>query len=281
MAVAARARLAAYTSFCLGVNAQRCALGDTTAAAAQLCRIASGGNCHPRRGAVMPLDFEAHPGLGIEAVRNARGPHPVYATGPAMVLGTMVPAVPPIPQANGSLRFDLAFVDWLVLPVIRPGDDIPGAVALAENVVHPARLGTALERCILGGLDTTACTPSVARARIKRVGMRLYATTPLPFEARMADLYPCLLAPLLGGVAPPLAVPGAAAVALLRWFVAADGTFEPLGDAEPIILPRILFGERVAGCGLDFLFTAALVKAELGLEPTLVAAIPILARAHA
>ena len=113
----------------------------------------------------MPLDFEQHPGLGIEAVRVARGPHHVYATGPALVLGTMVPAVPAIPQANGSLRFDLAYIDWLILPVIRPGGDIPPNVALAENVVHPSRLGTALERCVLGGLDTSACTPSVARAR--------------------------------------------------------------------------------------------------------------------
>ena len=61
----------------------------------------------------------------------------------------------------------------------------------------------------------------------------------------------------LGGVAQPVAHPAEAAEALLLWLVGGDGSFEPLADAEAVILPRILPAERVAGCGFDFLFAPA------------------------
>ena len=95
-----------------------------------------------------------------------------------------------MPQANGVLRYPLVFVAWLLLPVIRPGNDVPDATLLADVILHVARLGVAFERCILGGLDTSACTPSVARARIKRLGLRLAVLDPAPFTAVNADWYP-------------------------------------------------------------------------------------------
>ena len=77
----------------------------------------------------MPLDFQQFPGLGLAASRLARGNHNVEATGPALALQTMVPAIPPAPQANGAMSYPLVFIMWLILPIIRPGDDIlPGTI---------------------------------------------------------------------------------------------------------------------------------------------------------
>ena len=82
----------------------------------------------------MPLAFEAFPGLGIAAVRVARGDHPVDATGPAMGLSNMIPAVPAIAQANGALRYPLVFLYWLLLPIVHWGADIPGGTFLADFI---------------------------------------------------------------------------------------------------------------------------------------------------
>ena len=129
----------------------------------------------------MPLDFEDFPGLGVAATRVNRADHPVDATGPATALHTMVPSIPGVVQPNGALRYPLVFISWLILPIIHPGNDIPNITPLGDFIVHAQRLGAALERCILGGLDTTACTASVARARIKRIGKRIYEIDPGPF----------------------------------------------------------------------------------------------------
>ena len=75
-------------------------------------------------------------GLGIAAVRVARGDHPVDATGPAMGLNNMIPAVPAIAQANGAL-----FIYWLLLPIVHWGADIPGGTFVADFIVGVERCG--------------------------------------------------------------------------------------------------------------------------------------------
>ena len=227
----------------------------------------------------MPLDFLPQPGIGVMQARVNRGDHAVDATGPCMSLQTMVPSITAVQVANGMLRYPLVFIYWLLLPIIRPGADVPDATLLADFVLHVARLGVAFERCILGGLDTSPCTPSVARARSKKIGLRLVAIDPGPFSAMFADWYPTVPTPPVGGVAQPVAQPAEAAVALLLWMVGGDGSFEPLADAEAVALPRILPGERVAGCGFDFLFAPATAAVNATLPPALVAMVPVVDRA--
>ena len=155
----------------------------------------------------MPLTFELFPGLGMAAIRVARADHPVDATGPAMGLANMIPAIPAVAQGNGALRYPLVFIYWLLLPIVHWGPDIPDGTILADFIVGIGRCGTALERCILGGLDMSPCTVSVARARIKRLGIRLFALDPAAFTAVFADLYPTTPTPPVGGVAMPAAHP--------------------------------------------------------------------------
>ena len=211
--------------------------------------------------------------------RINRGEHTVDASGPCMSLQTMVPSIIAMPQANGVLRYPLVFVAWLLLPVIRPGNDVPDATLLADVILHVARLGVAFERCILGGLDTSACTPSVARARVKRLGLRLAVIDPAPFTAVNADWYPTVPTAAVGGVVQPVAHPGEAAIALLLWMVGGDGTFEPLADAEAVLLPRVHPAERLAGCGFDYLFSPATQAVNATLPVGLVALIPVVDRA--
>ena len=168
----------------------------------------------------MPLAFTAHPGLGMAAIRVARDDHPVDATGPAMGLRNMIPAIPAVPQANGALRYPLVFVYWLILPIVHWGADIPGGTVLADFIVGVERCGTALERCILGGLDMSPCTISVARARIKRLGVRIFQLDPAPFTVMFADLYPTTPTPPVAGVVMPAAHPDtahASPAALSAW----------------------------------------------------------------
>ena len=229
----------------------------------------------------MPLDFEAFPGLNLGALRVARANHPVDATGPAAALNTMVPSIPGVALANGALRYPLEFICWLFLPIVHPGNDIPVATALGDFIVHAQRFGVAFERCILGGLDTSACTASVARARIKRIGMRIFETDPAPFTSVFADLYPAEPSPPIAGLAQPIAVPAEASAALLLWMTSSDGTFEPLGDAEPVLLPRLLPAERVAGCGFDFFFTTATTAAMAAFPAALIAVVPVADKSRA
>tara|TARA_B110001450_G_scaffold154698_1_gene144299 strand:+ start:611 stop:10615 length:10005 start_codon:yes stop_codon:yes gene_type:complete len=183
--------------------------------------------------------------------------------------------------AAAGLLYPLVIIFWLFLSIIRLGDDVPPAALLADFVVNVQRLGVAFERCIAGGLDLTPCSPSVARARIKRVGLKLAVGDAVPFTAVLADLYPCEPSPPIGGVVQPNAVPAEAAVATYIWMVAGDGTLEPLADAEPILLPRIMPNERVAGCGFDFYFTAAVAASQVGMPAALVAALPLEDRSRA
>jgi hypothetical protein len=76
-------------------------------------------------------------------------------------------------------------------------------------------------------------------------------------------------------VVQPVCVPPEAAVACLLWFVSGDGTFEPLADAETVLLPRVLPAERVAGRGFDFLFFPALQIVDGNLPAAFIALIPV------
>ena len=208
------------------------------------------------------------------------GDHPVDATGPCQALRTMVPAVPPVILPTGELRYPLVFIYFLFLPIIHPGADIPDATMWVDFLVAVARCGVAFERCLLGGLDTSACTVSVARARLKRLGIRLFLADPAPFTAMFADLYPVTPTPALLGAPQPQAVPPAAAVALLIWMVANDDTFELLADAEVVVQPRVDPAERVAGQGFDFYFTPALAISDAQMPAALLALVPVIDRAR-
>ena len=185
----------------------------------------------------MPFDFVTLPGLTMQQQRAARGPHPIMVSGPALALSQMLPSLPGAPAAGGAnaLLWPCVVLYWLLLPVIHIGNDVPNGARMAEFLVHAQRLGVAFERLIVGGLRLEPCTPSVARARIKRLGIRLFMTDAAPFTAVFADFYPVEPTPPVGGVAQPMAVPPEAAEAEVSWFVSADGTFERLADAEPII----------------------------------------------
>ena len=89
----------------------------------------------------MPLDFEHHDGLDDAELRLARLDHPVEATGVAKVLGTMIPAFEPTRLANGRLLFQLRQIQWLLLVVIWPGDDVPASTLLFGCIIHVRRLG--------------------------------------------------------------------------------------------------------------------------------------------
>ena len=229
----------------------------------------------------MPLDFTLHLGLGPMALRAARGDHDVVVTGPSLALQRMIPSLSPMINAAGLVMYPLQVVLWLILGVTRPGADIPAGTLMAEWVVHVQRLGAAFDRCILGGLDTSACTPSVARVRLKRLGARLFALDPAPFTVLNADLYATVASPPIAGVVQPVCVPPEAAAALLLWFVSGDGTFEALGDIEPVALPRILPADRVNGGGLTFLFFPAVRYNDASMPAGLAALIPIGDRAKA
>ena len=151
----------------------------------------------------MPLDFEAQPGLGVEATRNARPPHHVYATGPALVLRTFIPGVAAIPQPNGSIRYDLAFVCQLAHLAncqaccrcqYRRGPgrerDPPLTARNGAGAVHTRRPGHYRLYAF--------CGPGTHQA-YRRSALSLYVVEQLPFEARAADLYPVLMAPCLAG----------------------------------------------------------------------------------
>ena len=71
------------------------------------------------------------------------------------------------------------------------------------------------------------------------MGVRLFTTDPVPFTAVLADLSPVEPTPPAGGIVQPQAVPQEAAVAQLLWFVSNDDTFEPLSEAEIVLLPRV------------------------------------------
>ena len=137
----------------------------------------------------MPFAFEDSPGLAGDNLRRARRLHDVQLTGPSVALSTMVPAFKPIMHADGSASILLRQAQWLLLGIICPGGDVDPDALLVDVIIHVNRLGVAFDRLVQGQLDTTACSPSVARARVKTLGMKLMLVDPAPFTARAADLY--------------------------------------------------------------------------------------------
>ena len=78
----------------------------------------------------------------------------------------------------------------------------------------------------------------------------------------------------------PASHPNTAATALLLWFVANDGTFEPLSDAEPVLLPRVNPPERVAAGGFDYYFTPAVAIIDARMLAALLALLPVVDRSR-
>jgi hypothetical protein len=140
----------------------------------------------------MPLDFEDVPGVIGNGLRLARRSHDVVATGPCVAIATMIPAFNAQMQLDGSAILQLRQVQWLLLVVIRPGDDLPAGLLVVDALVHVNRLGAAFERLVMGQLDTSPCSPSVARAKVKKLGMQLMIVDHIPFLAMTADIYASL-----------------------------------------------------------------------------------------
>jgi hypothetical protein len=217
----------------------------------------------------MPLDFEAVPGVVGRALRLARRSHDVYATGPSVALATMIPAFGAQMQADGSATLLLRQIQWLLLVMIKPGDDVPPGVLVFETMIHVNRLGAAFEHLVTGQLDVSPCSPSVARARVKKLAMQLMLGSPQPFTAVRADLYETLADQLVGSTQPD-----EARVARLGTFVSPDGTYHRLADAELVFEPRIDDADRGAGGGFDFFFTCARATVFKDIDVALLAAFP-------
>ena len=159
----------------------------------------------------MPFSWANIAGLGPDALRAARAQHPVFLTGTCLVLETVVPEFIAIAHANNSREYTFRQIYWLFMGVIHPGDDIPPAQLFYCCMIHVARLGTAFEDMLANGLDTTPCTPSVARARFRATGRERFSINPAPYIALAADLYPLEIPPAIAvpaGVA-AVAAPGA------------------------------------------------------------------------
>ena len=124
------------------------------------------------------------PGRGLRLQGRAR-----EHTGPSVVLATMIPTFGARMHPDGSASFLLRQIQWLLLVVIRPGADIPLNTLLRDLIIDVGRLGAAFDMLVANRLDTSPCSPSVARARIKALGMRLAVGDPIPFTAMMVDLY--------------------------------------------------------------------------------------------
>ena len=94
----------------------------------------------------MPFDYTPHPGLNLQQTRQARGPHDVVVTGPALALATLLPSLPGVPQGAGALTWPCVMIYWLFLPIIKPGGDYPNGTLLSDFLIHVSRLGVAFER---------------------------------------------------------------------------------------------------------------------------------------
>ena len=118
----------------------------------------------------MPLDFESFPGVAGPALRVQRGAHAVYATGAIIFLAAMIPQFAAGTRAaDGARIFELRHILWLRLAFLRLGPDVAAAIRLFQYIVNVQRIGAAIE-LLLGApanLDTTPCSPSVARRRMQ------------------------------------------------------------------------------------------------------------------
>ena len=136
----------------------------------------------------MPFAFTTHPGLIGDQLTIARVDHKAVVTGAALTLLTMITSLP-YQQFGAVTTIDLPFLCWLLLGVIRLSNHIPPNTAIAQCIINVSRLGIALEHMLTNGLDTTPCSASVARTRVKRLGVQLAASDPTPFTALPGDLY--------------------------------------------------------------------------------------------
>lgn len=142
----------------------------------------------------MPLSYDAFP-LAGNALAIARGDHEVTATGPCCILHRMIPSPQGVVQANGDVRFSQWRIFFLGLPVLRPGNLPPNAL-LANFTIGVNRIGIALDIVlVVPTLDTSPCSPAVARRRITAVATTAYTANPLPFLVMAADLLPTEQAP--------------------------------------------------------------------------------------
>ena len=140
----------------------------------------------------MPFAFEDFPGVIGDQLRTARGDHRVAVTGLALTLLTMIPSL--FHQQVGGITFvEYPLLCWLLLGVIRVAPVIPPNTPLARYIVSVIRLGVAFEHLLANGLNTAACSMSVTRGRIKRLGMKLAVNEPGPYTAVPPDLYAVIL----------------------------------------------------------------------------------------
>ena len=205
----------------------------------------------------MPFAFTQHPGQIGDQLTIARGDHRAVVTGAALTLLTMITSLPH-QQVGAVITIDFPFLCWLMLGVIRLSAHIAPNTNIAQCIVHVSRLGIALEHMLTNGLDTTPCSASVARTRVKRLGVQLAGADPIPFTILPGDLYLVVLPPpAVPPAVAPLAWPVTANVSTIGMFVGADLTMQPLADAEAIWQPRMLPNQRLAGQGFDFYYTPA------------------------
>ena len=128
---------------------------------------------------IMPMAFANIPGLAGFALVIARAAHNVICTGPSAVIATFIPEFRAIPQpAGNAFAVALPRIMWLLLAIIRVAPGFPLGSLLVASMIHVQRLGAAFEACIAAGLNTSACSASVARKRIRRKAAELIASNP-------------------------------------------------------------------------------------------------------
>ena len=116
----------------------------------------------------MPFAFTQHPGQNGDQLTIARGDHRAVVTGAALILLSMITSLP-YQQVGAVVTIDFPFLCWLMLGVTSLSALIAPNTTIAQYIIHVSRLGIALEHVLTNGLDTTPCSASVARIRVKRL----------------------------------------------------------------------------------------------------------------
>ena len=157
-----------------------------------------------------------------------------------------------------------SFVAWLLLPsLVVARSELPMQPKLYRFIVDAGRLGAALAAMLTRfGLDTAACSPSVARARMR--ALSTHARTAIdatPFVVVAADWYLVQVTPVHPAPAPPaLAVPAAFLHIDLEMMLEPDDGLGTLGAFEALAQRRVTFADRLAPSGPLVVLISALTE---------------------
>lgn len=152
----------------------------------------------------------------------------------------------PAPHASARL-VPYSAMAWLGLPCLLVNRaELPLQPALWAFVVDPARIGVALD-ALSGLVDSSPCSLSVARSRLKMAASAARRGDPTPFTVMGAEWYATQRP---GGTDRPVEPPAASNL-LIEQVLDSEGSLEPLAHLEPVLAPRVNVADRGAGGGFD------------------------------